>query len=92
VEAHHIRVVAVLEVVRSRVAVLEVVRSRVAVLEVVRSRVAVLEVVRSPVVARAAVLEAVLEAGRSRAVGSRRDWGYRPTDRSGRRGALGVGS
>ena len=43
----------------------------VAVLEVVRNRVGVLEVVRSPVVARAGVLE----AGRSRAVGSRRDWG-----------------
>jgi hypothetical protein len=82
VEARHIRV--------------EAGRTPVAVLEVVRNRVAVLEVVRSPVVARAgvreAVLEAVLEAGRSRAVGSRRDWGYRPTDRSGRRGALGVGS
>ena len=46
-------------------------RTPVAVLEVVGSRVAVPEVVRSPVVARAAVLE----AGRSRAVGSRRDWG-----------------
>ena len=77
-EARHIRV--------------EAGRTPVAVLEVVRNRVAVLEVVRSPVVARAGVLEAVLEAGRSRAVGSRRDWGYRPTDRSGRRGALGVGS
>ena len=46
-------------------------RTPVAVPEVVRSRVAVPEVVGSPVVARAAVLE----AGRSRAVGSRRDWG-----------------
>jgi hypothetical protein len=81
VAAHHIRV----EVVRSPVAVPEVVRSPVAVPEVVRSREAVPEVVRSPVVARAAVLE----AGRSRAVGSRPDWGQRPTDR---RGALGVGS
>jgi hypothetical protein len=78
VEARHIRV--------------EAGGTPVAVLEVVRNRVGVLEVVRSPVVARAGVLEAVLEAGRSRAVGSRRDWGYRPTDRSGRRGALGVGS
>jgi hypothetical protein len=46
-------------------------RTPVAVPEVVGSRVAVPEVVRSPVVARAAVLE----AGRSRAVGSCRDWG-----------------
>jgi hypothetical protein len=67
VEARRIRV----EAGRTPVAVPEVVRSRVAVPEVVRSRVAVPEVVRGPVVARAAVLE----AGRSRAVGSRRDWG-----------------
>ena len=56
--------------------------------EVVHSPAAVPEAGRIPV----AVRELVLEAGHSRVAGSRRDWGYRPKDHSGRRGVLGVGS
>jgi hypothetical protein len=65
-------------------------RTPVAAPEVVHSRAAVLVAVRSRV---AAVLEVVrIRVAVAVAAGIRRGWGWRPKDRSDRRGALGAGS